>query len=212
MGLGSILSSRKSPDHANSALELPSFVGRALPNAPDGYTPQAGDCPTTRPRIRSAAGLSGNETSWLKSRRSQTIDPMRDLLGRLNISGFDAEAYITNNAKNTTAIPNIAIAFSGGGYRAMLNGAGALKAFDSREANGTNPGHLGGLLQASTYVAGLSGGSWLVGSIFVSSVSKDVTSMFVIEVCSAGKQLHDNQRTTGCPIAGFGVGIRELYL
>ena len=174
MSPASILSSRTPSDHANSALELPSFVSRALPNAPDGYTPQAGDCPTTRPRIRSAAELSGNETSWLKSRRSQTIDPMRDLLGRLNISGFDAEAYITNNAKNTTAIPNVAIAFSGGGYRAMLNGAGGLKAFDSREANGTNSGHLGGLLQASTYVAGLSGGSWLVGSVFVSDMSKYV--------------------------------------
>lgn len=172
--LASILSSRKPSDHANPALELSSLVSRALPNAPDGYTPQAGDCPTPRPRIRSATGLSGNETSWLKSRRSQTIDPMRDLLGRLNISGFDAEAYITSNSKNTTAIPNVAVAFSGGGYRATLNAAGALKAFDSREANGTNSGHLGGLLQASTYVAGLSGGSWLVGSIFVSDMSKDV--------------------------------------
>ena len=172
MSLASILSSRKPSDHANSAFELPTFVSRALPNAPDGYTPQADDCPATRPRVRSATGLSGNETSWLKSRRSQIIDPMRDLLGRLNISGFDAGAYITNNAKNTTALPNLAIAFSGGGYRAMLNGAGALKAFDSREANGTNAGHLGGLLQASTYVAGLSGGSWLVGSIFVSGVQE----------------------------------------
>ena len=51
----------------------------------------------------------------------------------------------------------------------MLNGAGALQAFDDREVNGTTSGHLGGLLQASTYVAGLSGGSWLVGSIFVST-------------------------------------------
>ena len=97
---------------------------------------------------------------------------MRDLLGRLNITGFDASAYITNNAQNTSALPNIAIAFSGGGYRAMLNGAGALQAFDGREAEGTVPGHLGGLLQASTYVAGLSGGSWLVGSIFVRNPQK----------------------------------------
>ena len=101
------------------------------------------------------------------------MNPMRDLLVRTNITGFDADAYITNNARNTTVLPNIAIAFSGGGYRAMLNGAGALQAFDNREVNGTNtPGHLGGLLQASTYVAGLSGGSWLVGSIYVSSTCK----------------------------------------
>lgn len=97
---------------------------------------------------------------------------MRDLLERMNITGFDAGAYITKNSQNTTALPNIAIAFSGGGYRAMLNGAGALQAFDNREADSTTPGHLGGLLQASTYVAGLSGGSWLVGSIFVSGICR----------------------------------------
>ena len=93
---------------------------------------------------------------------------MQDLLGRLNITGFDASSYISNHAKNASALPNIGIALSGGGYRALLNGAGAIQAFDSREDNGTASGHLGGLLQASTYVAGLSGGSWLTGSIFVS--------------------------------------------
>lgn len=103
---------------------------------------------------------------------------MRNLLGRLNISGFDAAAYITSNAKNTTALPNVAIAFSGGGYRALLNGAGALQAFDNRETNSTTSGHLGGLLQASTYVAGLSGGSWLVGSIFVSTDSRSTVDRF----------------------------------
>ena len=94
---------------------------------------------------------------------------MHDFLGRLNISGFDAASYITNNAKNASALPNVAIAFSGGGYRACLNGGGALQAFDSREDNGTAAGHLGGLLQSATYVAGLSGGGWLVGSIFVNN-------------------------------------------
>ena len=44
-----------------------------------------------------------------------------------------------------------------------------MQAFDSREINSTNAGHLGGLLQSSTYVAGLSGGGWLVGSIFVNN-------------------------------------------
>ena len=44
-----------------------------------------------------------------------------------------------------------------------------MQAFDSRETNSTGAGHLGGLLQSSTYVAGLSGGGWLVGSIFVNN-------------------------------------------
>ena len=94
---------------------------------------------------------------------------MSDLLGRLNITGFDAVSYIKNNANNASALPNIAIAASGGGYRAMLNGAGIVKAFDSREENSTATGHLGGLLQSATYLAGLSGGGWLVGSIFVNN-------------------------------------------
>ncbi|KAK4697433.1 lysophospholipase, partial [Lecanoromycetidae sp. Uapishka_2] len=142
---------------------------RAFPNAPDGYTPQGADCPSNRPTIRAASSLSSNETSWLETRRNNTVGPMRDLLGRLNITGFDAESYITNNAKNVSALPNIAIAASGGGYRACLNGGGAVQAFDSREANSTANGHLGGLLQSATYLAGLSGGGWLVGSIFVNN-------------------------------------------
>jgi len=94
---------------------------------------------------------------------------MEDLMSRLNIEGFDAAGYIKKNAKNATALPNIAIAVSGGGYRAMLTGGGAIQSFDSREENSTTAGHLGGLLQSSTYVAGLSGGGWLVGSIYVNN-------------------------------------------
>ena len=66
-------------------------------------------------------------------------------------------------------LPNIAIAVSGGGYRACLNGGGAVQAVDSRESNSTADGHLGGLLQSATYLAGLSGGGWLVGSIYVNN-------------------------------------------
>lgn len=94
---------------------------------------------------------------------------MTDLLGRLSIPGFDASSYISKNKNNVSSLPNIALAFSGGGYRATLNGGGALKSFDSREQNATAAGHLGGLLQSATYIAGLSGGGWLVGSIYVNN-------------------------------------------
>ncbi|KAF2116118.1 lysophospholipase catalytic domain-containing protein [Lophiotrema nucula] len=142
---------------------------RATPQAPNGYAPAAVDCPSTRPNVRFANGLSDSETSWLEKRRSNVIDPMRELLVRLNISGFDAGQYVDNNRDNATSLPNIGIAFSGGGYRAMLNGAGGLAAFDSRTPNSTNSGQIGGLLQAATYIAGLSGGSWLVGSIYTNN-------------------------------------------
>ena len=94
---------------------------------------------------------------------------MRDLLQRINIPNFDGPAYISNNANNQSALPNIGIAVSGGGYRALLNGAGAIAAFDLREADATSNGHLGGLLQSSTYLGGLSGGGWLVGSLFINN-------------------------------------------
>jgi lysophospholipase len=94
---------------------------------------------------------------------------MRDLLTRLAISDFDSNAWLDQHAKNASALPNIGIAASGGGYRAMLNGAGALAAFDSRTINSTNKGHIGGLLQSATYFAGLSGGSWLLGSIYINN-------------------------------------------
>ncbi|KAI5371091.1 putative lysophospholipase, catalytic domain, Acyl transferase/acyl hydrolase/lysophospholipase [Septoria linicola] len=150
-----------------AALEL---LARAAPaNQPNGYTPQTVTCPSARPTIRSAAELSQNETEWLEVRRRATVDPLRTLLARLNITGLDTDQYINNNQNNASALPNIGIAASGGGYRAMLNGAGILQAFDSRTPGSENAGHLGGLLQASTYVAGLSGGSWLLSSLYVNN-------------------------------------------
>jgi hypothetical protein len=84
-------------------------IRRALPNAPSGYAPEGGNCPSNRPSVRSAGKLSPNETSWLKTRRSNTVGAMRDLLDRLNISNFDAASYI-NDARNDLHLPNIAIA------------------------------------------------------------------------------------------------------
>lgn len=89
----------------------------------------------------------------------------------MNISNFDATSYINGIRNNVTALPNIGLAVSGGGYRALMNGAGFLAAADNRTNNATNRGQIGGLLQASTYVAGLSGGGWLVGSIYTNNFS-----------------------------------------
>ena len=147
-----------------------SLIPRAVSDAPSGgYAPALVDCPTDRPKVRDASSLSADETRWLDLRRNNTIDPLRQFLGRMNITDFDASAYIQANRNNASALPNVGIAFSGGGYRALMNGAGAMAAFDDRTPNATNTGQLGGLLQASNYVAGLSGGSWLVGSIFINN-------------------------------------------
>jgi lysophospholipase len=89
----------------------------------------------------------------------------------MNISGFDAASYINRVSDNSSTLPNIGIAVSGGGYRALMNGAGFLAAADNRTNNATNTGQIGGLLQSATYVAGLSGGGWLVGSIYTNNFS-----------------------------------------
>ena len=156
-----------------AALAAPFAAGkRALPNSPSGgYAPATVDCPSTRPSIREASSLSVNETTWLELRRNNTVAPMASFLSRMNISGFDATSYINGISNNATALPNIGIAVSGGGYRALMNGAGFLAAADNRTINSTGAGQIGGLLQSSTYFAGLSGGGWLVGSMYTNNFS-----------------------------------------
>lgn len=119
--------------------------------------------------VRSAAKLSTNETAWLDSRRNKTLSAMKDFFGHVKVGGYDVASYLDKHSGNSSNLPNIGIAVSGGGYRALMNGAGAIKAFDSRTENATTTGHLGGLLQSATYVSGLSGGSWLLGSIFINN-------------------------------------------
>ncbi|CAI7619225.1 unnamed protein product [Penicillium viridicatum] len=144
-------------------------VQRALPNAPDGYKPTSVSCPASRPTVRSAAKLSSNETSWLEVRRGKTLSAMKDFFGHVKVGDYDVVGYLDQHAKNSSSLPNIGIAVSGGGWRALMNGAGAVKAFDSRTYNASTTGHLGGLLQSATYISGLSGGSWLLGSIYINN-------------------------------------------
>ncbi|KAL5344958.1 Lysophospholipase 1 [Pseudogymnoascus australis] len=143
---------------------------RAAPDSPSGnYAPGPVDCPGTRLTIREANSLSANETAWLEGRRNNTLESMSSFLSRANISGFDVTAYIQSATNNVYNLPNIGIAISGGGYRALMNGAGFLAAADNRTENSTAVGQIGGLLQSSTYLSGLSGGGWLVGSIFANN-------------------------------------------
>lgn len=106
---------------------------------------------------------------------------MKDVLSRANISGLDTGRYIDNLTNAGTGLPRVAIAISGGGYRALMNGAGALAAFDNRSTNATDTGHLGGLLQSATYLSGLSGGSWLVGSLYVQNFTSVESIIFATD-------------------------------
>ncbi|KAJ3457714.1 hypothetical protein MRS44_014855 [Fusarium solani] len=156
---------------ANSDLlsQPASLSRRGSPQAPNGYVPTEVTCPSERPSIRNGTRISDQEREWLPKRRNETIPHIRTLLKRIAIPGFDSDEYLKDVENNSTALPNIGIAVSGGGYRAMLCGAGALAAWDDRSDGSDKDGNLGGLLQSATYLSGLSGGGWLVGSLMMNN-------------------------------------------
>ncbi|KAK6460816.1 lysophospholipase [Scheffersomyces coipomensis] len=134
------------------------LIATVLATSPtDGYAPGYVQCPSNSKLTRDATGLSSSESSWVQSRKEITNAALSTFLTNANLTDFDVDSFLSSNS------PTIGLAFSGGGYRAMLTGAGELAALDSR-TNSANSG-LKGLLQSSTYLAGLSGGSWLVGSV-----------------------------------------------
>ncbi|EGG02394.1 uncharacterized protein MELLADRAFT_110225 [Melampsora larici-populina 98AG31] len=67
-------------------------------------------------------------------------------------------------SKDLNILPRTALATSGGGFRASLYASGVLNAFDGRNKTSAQVG-TGGLLQASDYVVGLSGGAWVVTAL-----------------------------------------------
>lgn len=153
----------------NSPIDTPpgTLTLIALPDAPGGYTPEGVQCPSTNLSVRNAVNISQHEMNWLQNRQGKRLKAMQGFLSRLNIPDFNVTQYFAEY--DAESLPNIGIAFSGGGYRALLNGAGAFAAFDGRTNNSTVPGRLGGLVQSTTYISGLSGGSWLVGSIYTNN-------------------------------------------
>ncbi|KAK9369043.1 lysophospholipase catalytic domain-containing protein [Lipomyces kononenkoae] len=128
-----------------------------------GYVPANVTCPNVASFIRNATSLAANETQYIENRYAQTSPYLISYLDRLNLTDFNATDFLADT--NLT----IGIAFSGGGYRAMLSGAGFLAAFDDRTQNATDAGHIGGLLQSASYITGLSGGNWLVTSVVMNN-------------------------------------------
>lgn len=126
------------------------------------YVPKSTSCPSGG-YTREAVNMSSSEMEYIQQRQNTTNAALVDFLSkRANLSDFDASSFIGDFAHEHNI--TIALAFSGGGYRAMVNGAGQLLATDGR-FDDSNSKALGGLLQLALYIAGLSGGSWLVGSL-----------------------------------------------
>ncbi|KAG7193456.1 Lysophospholipase 1 [Scheffersomyces spartinae] len=128
------------------------------------YAPYHTTCPESG--VREAVEINDDEKEYVASRHEKTNESLKSFLERANMSNFDPKSFIDDNSKDHNI--SIGIAFSGGGYRAMLNGAGQMLGLDGRYEEANDKG-LGGLLQSSTYLAGLSGGNWLVGSVVLNN-------------------------------------------
>lgn len=142
------------------------FASAALAWSPtSNYAPAEVDCPEGN-LTRTADALSEEEADWVKERNKVTDKYLETFLQDAGLDDFDPSSFLSNTTDGRSI--KIGIAFSGGGYRAMLNGAGQLAALDNNTRGAATKG-LGGLLQSSTYLAGLSGGNWLVGSLVMNN-------------------------------------------
>ncbi|KAI9702644.1 MAG: hypothetical protein M1820_006150 [Bogoriella megaspora] len=131
-----------------SAFALPQDHSLTNVRALSPYAPVTTTCPGSS-LVRSANGVSSSESTYVQQREAKANVALTAWLHKTNLS------FPTKN------LPVVALASSGGGYRALLTGAGVIQALDGRDSNTS----LSGLFQGLTYQAGLSGGSWLLSSL-----------------------------------------------
>lgn len=121
------------------------------------YAPTTGlQCPdvTKYPLLREftaeTQALHPQESAYIKARESSVIlNAWRDWLGNGSQIGYDVSTLTSNFSR-------VAIAFSGGGFRAAQYAAGVTSALDARNSSSKSAG-TGGLLQVASYLSGLSG-------------------------------------------------------
>ncbi|TDL15555.1 hypothetical protein BD410DRAFT_823041 [Rickenella mellea] len=164
---------------------LSSQVSAQLPPAAIANTPITSRCAPNFTLVRDAGpnasqSLAPAEAAYISARTSSVLpSAWQAYLSNVQasspsplppyVSSILSGTLTPNNpacpsCATSPSLPRLGIASSGGGYRAAIFGAGILAALDGRNASCRAVG-TGGLLQASTYHAGLSGGSWLVGSL-----------------------------------------------
>lgn len=123
-----------------------------------GYGVDYTQCPNN-PFVRQGLVVSPEEAQWIKGRDSVTQSRLKQFLLDASMEDFDASLFLSLSLKPI----RIGLAFSGGGYRAMLAGAGQLSAYDERTVSNNNP--MAGILQSLSYITGLLGGLWLLSSM-----------------------------------------------
>ncbi|KAI1783772.1 lysophospholipase [Ganoderma leucocontextum] len=135
------------------------------------YAPYSVSCPSDN-LIRdaySAHNLHPDEASYVRSRQAVAKDALQGWL-----KGIGDKVYDGDLSKD---MPSIALALSGGNFRAALFNAAALEAFDSRNSSSVSKG-LGGLLQSSTYMSALSGGSYVLASLMFNDFASGYDLVF----------------------------------
>lgn len=126
------------------------------------YAPGEVNCPSNNvTALRKGDKISDSEREWLEQRHKKTDLALIEYLSDANLEDFNPTKFIEGSNKSI----NIALAFSGGGYRSMFVSAGEFAALDSRSSEVSKSVGLSGILQSSSYIAGLSGGGWFVGSL-----------------------------------------------
>ena len=146
------------PIAAAAVLPLPVPIPLPIPSIPilesiGSYSPKPALCPSRVPLIRAASGLSDSEKEYIAKRKPKAEEALKKWLKKVN------PKFSTEN------LPTLGLTVSGGGYRSLLAGGGFIQGLDDRDADGSGS-VTSGLYQAMSYQAGLSGGSWLLSSIF----------------------------------------------
>jgi lysophospholipase len=112
---------------------------------------------TTDPLLRAFTpknqSLHPSEEEYVNTRLTTVIpNQWQYWIGDGSAIGYNLSSF------NSSSLPKIGIAISGGGYRAAQFGAGVLSALDARNESAKAAG-TGGLLQVTSYLSGLSGAS-----------------------------------------------------
>ncbi|BEJ13563.1 hypothetical protein CspHIS471_0307370 [Cutaneotrichosporon sp. HIS471] len=115
------------------------------------FAPYTVPCPQDVTWIRSSiTGVSQSEKDYLAKRKPIIDQAFQNMMSKAGLS-------------TPPRTPVVALALSGGGYRAMINGLGMAQGLMSQSQESSNAG-TGGWMDATSYMAGLSGGSWATGS------------------------------------------------
>ncbi|KAK0906207.1 hypothetical protein LTR02_006078 [Friedmanniomyces endolithicus] len=113
----------------------------------DPYAPTTTTCPGSS-LVRPATGLNPSESCYVAARKS--------------VANTALAAWLERQGNfSTSSLPTVGFTSSGGGYRALLETAGVVQAFDGRDSKF----NVSGLYQGLVYEAGLSGGAWFLSSL-----------------------------------------------